>query len=255
MGEFVATCMFLMMTIGTVTNTATDDNGTHGLASGRHFMIAFTFGVSIFMLVYVFASVSGGHINPAVSFMLLLTSKITPLRFVVYVIAQCLGAMSGVAIVKSWSAEAFDRVGGACNAVSPGYTKGAAFSIEVFTTMILLFAVSTAVDKKQDSVNNNPRQGATHVAGLAPLAIGFSVFLAHCISITVTNTSINPARSFGTAAVFGAPCWDDHWIFWVGPMFASICVAIVYECIIKDKRVFVLVDPAAEEGVINEKLE
>jgi len=146
--------------------TATNEDGANGgLSSARHLMIAFTFGLSIFALVYVFATVSMANINPAVTLMLSITQKLSPLRAVLYIVAQVTGAIAGTAVVDSWNDDT--SVAGACNyrmmtAQGHMYSKSAAFSVEVFTTMILLLAVSSATDDRQST----KMAGGKHISGL-----------------------------------------------------------------------------------------
>jgi len=242
-GEFLATFMFLFISISTVMHTTQDGVA---LNVGRQLTISWAFGMAITVLIYVFGTVSGANINPAVSLMLALTKKISPVRCVVYIIAQCLGAICGSALVKSFNEDLFAARGAACNGVADGYSNGAALAVEIFSTGILMLAVQAATDPKQDAraFPQHPGQGAYFNNGLAPLTIGLAVFLAHLIAIPVTNCSINPARSLGTAVVghglsvagqADVDCFDDLWIWWVGPMLSAVIFSVIYQVLIADK--------------------
>jgi MIP family channel proteins len=215
-GEFIATFFFLFISIGTVV-----DNQD----IGDRLLVSLAFGFAIFVMVYVFASVSMANINPAVTLQLVCIKQLTVVKGIMYVIMQCLGAIAGCAMVHSLDNDKFFSAK-AHNAIAPGYTVSAAIGIEIFCTMILQLVVAAATDD---------RQRDHFSSGLAPLAIGMAVMLAHMISIPVTNTSINPARSFGMAVV--ADEWDDHWVFWFAPLMASVITAVLYELVIRDKRV------------------
>lgn len=214
-GEFTATLLFLYVTIGTIVTVES------------LLQVALAFGLTITILVYIFANVSGANINPAVSLMLVLTKRMTPLRGVLYIIAQCLGATCGSLIVKALTHE--DYWGAGCNEVFPSTTYAGALFYEIFSTSLLLLTVQAAIDSKQSEM-------APHIGNLAPLAIGLAVFLAHLVNIPKTNTSINPARTLGAAiAINEDRCWEDQEIFWIGPFLSSILSAILYQVCFKQK--------------------
>lgn len=215
-GEFIATFFFLFIAIGTVVDNQ---------ANSGPVLVSMAFGFAIFVMVYVFASVSMANINPAVTLQLVCIKQLTVVKAVVYVIMQCLGAIAGCAMVHSMDEDKFFSAK-AYNSIQPGYSTSAAIGIEIFCTMILQLVVAAATDD---------RQRDRFSSGLAPFAIGMAVMLAHMVSLSVTNTSINPARSFGMAVV--ADYWDDHWVFWFAPCMASVITAVLYELVIRDKRV------------------
>jgi aquaporin PIP len=204
--EYIATSAFLWITIQTVTYM-------YGSPSFL-LAVATSFGLSIAVLVSVFADVSGGHINPAVSLGLFLRGKISFVRLVSYTSAQCLGAMTGSALVKAAGAAAYDTVTGGANKVFVD-TTGQAVLAEMVGTSLLVFTVFTVCD--ENKTKNN----------VGWLAIGLSVFLAHLALLGATNTSINPARSFGAAVV--SDYWDNHWVWWVGPYLGAVLAAVLYE--------------------------
>ncbi|KAB5564514.1 hypothetical protein DKX38_004568 [Salix brachista] len=201
--EFIATFLFLYITVLTVmgvTKPGTSKCSTVGIQG-----IAWAFGGMIFALVYCTAGISGGHINPAVTFGLFLARKLSLTRAVFYIIMQCLGAICGAGVVKGFQgSHSFDVQGGGANVVNHGYTKGDGLGAEIIGTFVLVYTVFSATDAKRNARDS-------HVPILAPLPIGFAVFLVHLATIPITGTGINPARSLGAAIVFNkGHAWDDH---------------------------------------------
>ncbi|KAH9329059.1 hypothetical protein KI387_001167, partial [Taxus chinensis] len=198
--EFIATLLFLYITVATVIGQSRNkaECGSVGLLG-----IAWAFGGMIFVLVYCTAGISGGHINPAVTFGLFLARKVSLPRAVMYMIAQCLGAICGAGLVKAFQKSYYDRYGGGANFVAPGYTKGVGLAAEIIGTFVLVYTVFSATDPKRNARDS-------HVPVLAPLPIGFAVFMVHLATIPITGTGINPARSFGAAVIYGHQHpWDD----------------------------------------------
>ncbi|KAH6768643.1 plasma membrane intrinsic protein 3 [Perilla frutescens var. frutescens] len=224
--EFIATLLFLYVTVATVIghkklNGADQCDGV-GLLG-----IAWAFGGMIFILVYCTAGISGGHINPAVTFGLFLARKVSLIRAVSYIVAQCLGAISGVGLVKAIMKSSYNRLGGGANVVADGYNTGTAVGAEIIGTFVLVYTVFSATDPKRNARDS-------HIPVLAPLPIGFAVFMVHLATIPITGTGINPARSFGAAVIYGhKKSWDDHWIFWVGPFAGALVAAIYHQFILR----------------------
>nr|BAD90697.1 plasma membrane intrinsic protein 2;1 [Mimosa pudica] len=230
--EFVATLLFLYVTILTIIghNSSTDSKKGPGVTDcdGVGILgIAWAFGGMIFILVYCTAGISGGHINPAVTFGLFLGRKVSLIRAVLYMVAQCAGAICGTGLAKAFQKAYYDRYGGGVNFVQPGYSKGTALGAEIIGTFVLVYTVFSATDPKRNARDS-------HVPVLAPLPIGFAVFMVHLATIPVTGTGINPARSFGAAVIYnGSKAWDDHWIFWVGPAIGALAAAIYHQYILR----------------------
>ncbi|KAI3890592.1 hypothetical protein MKX03_036140 [Papaver bracteatum] len=176
---------------------------------------------------YCTACISGGHINPTVTFGLLLTRKLSVTRAVFYMIMQCLGAICGAGVVKGFQPSKYQMLNGGANFVSPGYTKGDGLGAEIVGTFVLVYTVFSATDAKR-----NARDSHVHI--LAPLPIGFAVFLVHLATIPITENGINPARSLGAAIIYNrGHAWDDHWIFWVGPFIGSALAAMYHVIVIR----------------------
>uniref|UniRef100_A0ACD5UYB8 Uncharacterized protein n=2 Tax=Avena sativa TaxID=4498 RepID=A0ACD5UYB8_AVESA len=230
--EFIATLLFLYITVATVIGykhqTDATVNGTDAACGGVGILgIAWAFGGMIFVLVYCTAGISGGHINPAVTFGLFLARKVSLVRALLYMIAQCLGAMCGVGLVKAFQSAYFHRYGGGANSLAAGYSKGTGLAAEIIGTFVLVYTVFSATDPKRSARDS-------HVPVLAPLPIGFAVFMVHLATIPITGTGINPARSLGAAVIYNNDkAWDDQWMFWVGPMVGAAIAAFYHQYILR----------------------
>ncbi|CAL4886581.1 unnamed protein product [Urochloa decumbens] len=229
--EFIATLLFLYITVLTVIGYKhqTDPNlaGTDACGGVGILGIAWAFGGMIFILVYCTAGISGGHINPAVTFGLFLARKVSLVRALLYIVAQCLGAICGVGLVKGFQSAFFDRYGGGANELADGYSKGTGLAAEIIGTFVLVYTVFSATDPKRSARDS-------HVPVLAPLPIGFAVFMVHLATIPVTGTGINPARSLGAAVIYNNDkAWDDQWIFWVGPLIGAAIAAAYHQYVLR----------------------
>ncbi|KAK4343597.1 hypothetical protein RND71_036691 [Anisodus tanguticus] len=222
--EFVATFLFLYITVLTVMGVSKSESkcATVGIQG-----IAWAFGGMIFALVYCTAGISGGHINPSVTFGLFLARKLSLTRALFYMVMQCLGAICGAGVVKAFGKTLYQTKGGGANVVAGGYTKGSGLGAEIIGTFVLVYTVFSATDAKRSARDS-------HVPMLAPLPIGFAVFLVHLATIPVTGTGINPARSLGAAIIYNKePAWNDHWIFWVGPFIGAALAALYHQVVIR----------------------
>jgi aquaporin Z len=178
--------------------------------------VSLAFGLSVVTMAYAIGHVSGCHLNPAITGGLAAGGRFPAGQIVPYIIAQVIGASAGAALlyVIASGAAGFDiSKGFASNgygAHSPGqYGIVACFITEVVMTMMFLFII----------------MGATHgraPAGFAPLAIGFALVMIHLVSIPVTNTSVNPARSTGPALFVGGWALGQLWLFWIAPLLGGV---------------------------------
>ncbi|XP_030450990.1 aquaporin PIP1-2 [Syzygium oleosum] len=222
--EFVATFLFLYITVLTVMGVVRSPTKCASVGIQG---IAWAFGGMIFALVYCTAGISGGHINPAVTFGLFLARKLSLTRAVFYMAMQCLGAICGAAVVKAFGKSQYEMHGGGANMVSAGYSKGDGLGAEIVGTFVLVYTVFSATDAKRSARDS-------HVPILAPLPIGFAVFLVHLATIPITGTGINPARSLGAAIIYNKDlAWDDQWIFWVGPFIGAALAALYHQVVIR----------------------
>jgi aquaporin Z len=184
--------------------------------------VSLAFGLTVVTMAYAIGHVSGCHLNPAVTIGLAAGGRFPPGQIAPYIIAQVAGAIiaAGVLYVIATGAPGFDVAKGfAANGYaehSPGkYSLGAALVTEFVMTAVFLFII----------------MGATHgkaPAGFAPLAIGLGLTLIHLVSIPVTNTSVNPARSTGPALFVGDWALGQLWLFWLAPIAGGIVGALIY---------------------------
>jgi len=175
--------------------------------------IALAHGFCIAVLIYATGNISGGHINPAVTFALTARQVISVTRGLYYILAQMGGAVCGSFFLRAILPRAhLGNLG--ITTVNPAMNLGEAFGMELFTTFFLVIVVFLcAVDE----------QGAGE---MAPLAIGLTVFIDHLIAVPWTGASMNPARSFGPAVAMGH--FVHHWIYWVGPGVGALFAAFLY---------------------------
>ena len=184
--------------------------------------VSLAFGLSVVTMAYAIGHISGCHLNPAVTVGLAAGGRFPAGDVLPYVAAQVVGAIAGAAVLYIIASGASDfslAKGFAANGYgdhSPGkYGLGAALTAEVVLTMMFLFVI----------------MGATHgkaPAGFAPLAIGLMLTLIHLISIPVTNTSVNPARSTGPALFVGGWALAQLWLFWVAPLVGGAIGGVLY---------------------------
>ncbi|XP_068652740.1 probable aquaporin PIP2-2 [Aristolochia californica] len=232
--EFIATLLFLYITVATVIGYKSQVDPTKnadGCGGVGILGIAWAFGGMIFILVYCTAGISGGHINPAVTFGLFLARKVSLIRAVMYMVAQCLGAICGVGLVKGFQKSYYVRYGGGANELADGYNKGTGLGAEIIGTFVLVYTVFAATDPKRNARDS-------HVPVLAPLPIGFAVFMVHLATIPITGTGINPARSLGAAVIYNKEkAWDDQWIFWVGPFIGAAIAAAYHQYVLRAQAI------------------
>lgn len=192
--------------------------------------VALAFGLTVLTMAYAVGHISGCHLNPAVSIGLWAGGRFPAKELVSYIIAQVIGATAagGVLYLIATGKAGFDLSGGfASNGYgvhSPGgYSLLAALICEVVMTMMFLLVIMGATDKRVP-------------AGFAPIAIGLCLTLIHLISIPVTNTSVNPARSTGVAIFVGGWAIGQLWLFWVAPIVGGVLGALVYRFIESPKE-------------------
>jgi aquaporin Z len=184
--------------------------------------VSLAFGLTVLTMAYAIGHISGCHLNPAVSIGLWAGGRFPASELGPYIIAQVVGGLSGAAIlyVIATGQAGFDVTAGfASNGYgehSPGgYSMTAALVAEIVMTFMFLVIILGATDKRAPQ-------------GFAPLAIGLGLTLIHLISIPVTNTSVNPARSTGVAIFQGDWAISQLWLFWLAPIVGAILAGIVY---------------------------
>lgn len=185
--------------------------------------VALAFGLTVLTIAYSLGHISGAHLNPAVSIGLWVGGRFDAKELIPYIIAQVLGGIAAAAILYVIATGNGSDIGGfASNGygeLSPGkYSMNAAFLTEVVMTFIFLIVILGATDERAPK-------------GFAGLAIGLALTLIHLISIPVTNTSVNPARSISQAVFVGGEALSQLWLFIVAPIIGALIAGIVYKSI------------------------
>ena len=218
--EFIGTFWLVLGGCGSAVLAAAFPNVGIGLLG-----VAFAFGLTVLTMAYAIGHISGCHLNPAVSIGLWAGGRFPAKDLAPYIAAQVLGGIAGAFVLYhiASGAAGFDLAAGFASngygAHSPGgYTLGAAFVTEVVMTMMFLVVILGATDKRAP-------------AAFAPIAIGLCLTLIHLISIPVTNTSVNPARSTGPALFVGGWAVEQLWLFWLAPIAGGILGGICYKFI------------------------
>ena len=223
--EFIGTFWLVLGGCGSAVLAAAFPNVGIGLTG-----VSLAFGLTVVTMAYAIGHVSGCHLNPAVSIGLWAGGRFEAKRLVPYIVAQVLGGIvaGGVLYLIASGKAGFDvSAGFASNGFgehSPGkYSLVAALLTEVVMTMMFLIVIMGSTDKRAP-------------AGFAPLAIGLALTLIHLISIPVTNTSVNPARSTGVAVFVGDWAITQLWAFWVAPIVGAVLGAVIYRWIGEPER-------------------
>ncbi|QBH95144.1 aquaporin Z [Limnobaculum zhutongyuii] len=191
--------------------------------------VALAFGLTVLTMAYAVGHISGGHFNPAVTLGLFAGGRFPAKDVVPYIITQVIGGIAAGAVlylIASGKA-GFDASGFASNGYgehSPGgFSLQAAIAAEFVLTAFFLIIIHGATDKRAP-------------AGFAPIAIGLGLTLIHLISIPVTNTSVNPARSTGVAIFQGGWALEQLWIFWLVPIIGGIVGGLIYRGLLECKK-------------------
>lgn len=179
--------------------------------------ISFAFGLSVVAMAYAIGHVSGCHINPAITVGMCVAKKMPWSEGVFYIVFQTIGAVIGAVLLSfiANNGDIFSATSLGQNVVNSKYTLTTGFITEVIMTFIFVRVVLGATDAKAPSA-------------MAGLAIGLALVLIHIVTIPVTGTSVNPARSFGPAILVGGQALSELWIFWVAPFLGAIAAAVSY---------------------------
>jgi len=222
--EFIGTFWLVLGGCGSAVLAAAFPDVGIGLAG-----VSLAFGLTVLTMAFAIGHISGCHLNPAVTVGLWAGGRHPTGEIVPYVVAQVIGGFVGALVlyfIASGKA-GFDLSGGlASNGYgehSPGgYSLGAGFVCEVVMTLMFLLIILGSTDRRAP-------------AGFAPIAIGLGLTLIHLISIPVTNTSVNPARSTGPALIVGGWAIGQLWLFWVAPILGALIAGFVYRWLGDDK--------------------
>lgn len=192
--------------------------------------VSLAFGLTVLTMAFAIGHISGCHLNPAVSLGLWAGGRFSSKEVLPYIVAQVLGGIvaGGVLYLIAAGKASFNLSAGFASngygAHSPGgFSLLAALITEVIMTMMFLLVILGATDKRAPQ-------------GFAPIAIGLCLTLVHLISIPVTNTSVNPARSTGVAVFVGGWAISQLWLFWVAPIIGGILGAVIYRLIGSEKK-------------------
>lgn len=216
--EFFGTAVLVLFGCGAAV-TANSLMGTNGAGVPLGYttlLIAFAFGLSIVAMAYTIGSISGCHINPAVSVGMLVAGRLTISDFFGYVIAQVLGGIAGAGILSVFLGDRSSLgQNGFDSASALGTTMGTAFFIEVVLTFVFVLLILSVTAKTEN-------------AQVAGLIIGLTLVLIHILGIPFTGTSVNPARSFGPALLVGGTAFQQVWVFLLAPLAGGVLAAIAY---------------------------
>ena len=212
--EFVAVLLFVFIGAGVVVSTGTLTQEMTPARLTAH-------GLTICMLVYATAHISGGHINPAVTIATMITGKTPAIKGVMFIIAQLLGGIVGAYLLYiAVPSVAHGSLG--AHALAPGVSITSGLIAETALTFVLVFIVfATATDDRA-------------IGSMAPFAIGLAVLVAHLVAVPLTGTGINPARSLGPA--IATQEFTNIWIYFVGPVIGAVLAGIVYQYVFAVKK-------------------
>ena len=221
--EFIGTCVLVLFGCGSAALTG-GISGPLGILG-----IAIAFGLSIVAMAYVIGNISGCHINPAVSLAMLINKKMSVKDFCFYVVAQILGAFAGIGILYAVIANSGLSVAetglgangfGALSAVN--LNMFGAILVEIVLTFVFIYTIlGVTSDEKKSSV--------------AGIVIGLTLAFVHILGISLTGTSVNPARSLAPAVILGGEALSQVWVFILAPFVGSALAAIVFKFLNKEK--------------------
>ncbi|PKG56661.1 aquaporin Z [Shewanella sp. Choline-02u-19] len=218
MAEFIGTLWLVLGGCGSAVMAAAFPEVGIGLLG-----VAFAFGLTVLTMAFAIGHISGCHLNPAVSFGLWAGGRFPASDLAPYIIAQVAGGIAGAGILyliasgqDGFSLSAGFASNGYGEHSPGGYSLTAALICEIVMTLFFLIIILGATDERAPK-------------GFAPIAIGLGLTLIHLISIPVTNTSVNPARSTGPALFVGDWALSQLWLFWVAPIFGAILAGTIYK--------------------------
>ncbi|KAI8336820.1 aquaporin-like protein [Chlamydoabsidia padenii] len=208
--EFVGMTIFIFLALGGVQGALESAMGPRASASQIQ-SVAFSFGSSVTVGLFMCCPFSEGALNPAVLLSLVLCRKVNWLRGIFMFFAELAGAILGAYFANFVTANELQGV----NLLNPGFNYAQGFFAELLLTCILCIVVLfVIVDNQFSSPSYNP------------FVVGITLFMVHIVGVPIDGTSVNPARSFGPAIVTGK--WANHWIFWFGPLIGSFFAYLIY---------------------------
>jgi aquaporin Z len=226
--EFIGTFWLVLGGCGSAVLAAAFPDAANSLGIGL-LGVSLAFGLTVMTMAFAIGHISGCHLNPAVSVGLCVGGRFPSKDLPGYIFSQVLGGLAGAAIlyVIATGKPGFELGGFASNGYgdhSPGkYTMVAALVTEIVMTAAFLLIILGSTDKRAPK-------------GLAPVAIGLGLTLIHLISIPVTNTSVNPARSTAVAVFAGGGAISQLWLFWIAPIVGAVIGAVIYNFIGEEEK-------------------
>ena len=220
--EFIGTAVLVTFGCGSAVaaNTLLGSTGQTVPLAFSTLLIAFAFGLSIVAMAYSIGNVSGCHINPAVSFGMLIAGKMDVKDFIGYVVAQFIGGIAGAGLISIFFGSTVSLgQNGFGEASALGTSMGVAFLVEVVLTFVFVLLILGVTSKEQ-------------FGGVAGLIIGLTLVLIHILGIPFTGTSVNPARSFGPALLAGGLALKQVWLFIVAPLVGGAIAALVHRFVL-----------------------
>ncbi|POS85596.1 hypothetical protein EPUL_002995 [Erysiphe pulchra] len=224
LGEYLGTTLFLFFAFAGAhaANIGTREEAENPLFRGRpsfnltiYLYISFIFGFSLLVNVWIFYRISGAQFNPAVTLALFLVRAVSFVRAILNILAQLVGAITASALVETL----FPGELNVTNSLGNGTSRVQGVFIEAILTAELVFTILMLAKEKH------------RATFLAPIGIGFALFIAHLVGINYTGSSLNPARSFGPCVIKGE-FEDEHWIYWVGPILGALIAVVFYKVLV-----------------------
>ncbi|CAD5121659.1 unnamed protein product [Dimorphilus gyrociliatus] len=176
--------------------------------------ISLTFGLVLAAIIYAIGPVSGAHVNPTVTIGMAVCRRISIIKAVFYIVAQCLGGIVGAAILYGLTPSNLKPTLLGTTSPAPNVTDGQAFGIELFISSIFSFSVFSTTDP-------------IHNDGSSPFVVGIVVAAIHMYAVPLTGSSLNAARSFGPALISGI--WKSHWIYWFSTILGGVVGGVLYD--------------------------
>lgn len=187
-------------------------------------LIAVAFGLAVMVVAYTFGSVSGGHVNPAVSLAACLSGKMEVSECIKYIVSQFLGGIVGAAVlVMLFNSNTSLGANGFGELSALGTVWYRALAVETIATTVFVLVVLCVTSKKETSA-------------MSGLLIGLALTVVHIFAIPFTGTSVNPARSFGPALFTGGVALEQVWLFIVAPLCGAVIAALIYKYLIQEKN-------------------
>jgi MIP family channel proteins len=173
-------------------------------------------------MVQAIGHISGGHLNPAVTLAMLVTGRVGVIKALLYIVAQCLGAIAGAGVLKAVTPDSLHDSLGATT-VNGKLNPVQGFGVEFLITFVLVFVIFSVTDENR-----------ADITGSIPLIIGLTVTTCHLFAIQYTGSSMNSARALGPAVLTNT--WAHHWVYWLGPCGGGIAAAILYQTTFSARR-------------------